>query len=46
MYGKKVRDSTTCLGYIEWTDDGQYVTYKNIDNFGMGQFKHFVRVQV
>jgi hypothetical protein len=26
MYGKKVRDSTTCLGYIEWTDDGQYVT--------------------
>lgn len=46
MYGKKVRDSTTCLGYIEWTDDGQYVTYKDIDIFGMEQFKDFVRAQV
>jgi hypothetical protein len=46
MYGKKVRDSTTCLGYIEWTDDSQHVSYKTISNFGMDQFKRFVRVQV
>jgi hypothetical protein len=26
MYAKKVRDSTTCLGYITWTDDGQRVS--------------------
>lgn len=46
MYGKKVRDSTTCLGYISWTDDSQYVSYKNINNFGMQHFRDFVRAQV
>jgi hypothetical protein len=46
MYGKKVRDSTTCLGYISWTDDSQYVSYKDINNFGMQHFKDFVRAQV
>jgi hypothetical protein len=46
MYGKKVRDSTTCLGFISWTDDNQYVSYKVINNFGMQHFKDFVRTQV
>lgn len=46
IYGKKVRDSTTCLGYISWTDDNQHVSYRNISNLGMEQFKRFVRTQV
>lgn len=26
--GKKLRDSTACLGYISWSDDGLSVSYK------------------
>ncbi|KAK3619415.1 hypothetical protein LTR56_024041 [Elasticomyces elasticus] len=26
VYGKSVRDSTTCLGYISWSDDGRSVS--------------------
>jgi hypothetical protein len=28
VYGKKIRDSTTSLGYIIWSDDGQKLNYK------------------
>jgi len=45
-YGKKVRDSTTCYGYISWTDDGESVSYKDIDGLGMEHFKQLVRHQV
>jgi hypothetical protein len=30
MYGKKVRGSTTCLGYIDWSDDGECISYKEL----------------
>ena len=46
MYGKKVRDSTTCLGYIAWSGDGQTVTYKDVAGLSIKHFKGFVRDQV
>lgn len=46
MYGKKVRDSTTCNGYISWTDDNECVSYKDISGLGMGQLKRLVKSQV
>ena len=46
MYGKKVRDSTTCLGYISWTDDAQCVSYKDLCGLSMSPFQGFVRDQV
>jgi hypothetical protein len=46
MYGKKVRDSTTCNGYISWTDDSEWISYKNISGLGMSQFKRLVASQV
>jgi hypothetical protein len=41
MYGRKVRDSTTCLGYISWSDDQETVSYKALE-LSMTQFKLFV----
>ena len=41
MYGRKVRDSTTCLGYISWSDDQEIVSYKALE-LSMTQFKLFV----
>ena len=46
VYGKKVRDSTTCLGYISWSDDGQSVTYKGVSGLTIDVFRKFVRDQV
>jgi hypothetical protein len=46
MYAKKIRDSTTCLGYITWTDDGQKVLYKNVRDLSMVGFQTFVRTEV
>jgi hypothetical protein len=46
MYGKKVRDSTTCLDYISWTDDDQSVSYKDITGLHMDQFKRLINEQV
>jgi hypothetical protein len=46
VYGKKVRDSTTCLGYITWSDDRQSVSYKDIPSLTMEAFRGFVRNQV
>ena len=45
-YGKQVRDSTPCLGYITWSDDELYVSYKEIHDFGMDSFHDFVKSQV
>jgi hypothetical protein len=41
MYGRKVRDSTTCLRYISWSDDQETVSYKALE-LSMTQFKLFV----
>lgn len=41
VYGRKVRDSTTCLGYISWSDNRETVSYKALE-LSMTQFKLFV----
>jgi hypothetical protein len=46
VYGKKIRDSTICLGYISWSDDGQSVTYKGVSGLTIDAFRKFVRDQV
>ena len=46
VYGKRVRDSTTCLGYITWADDHESVSYKNVCNLTMEDLRKFVRDQV
>lgn len=46
VYGKKVRDSTTCLGYITWSDDEKCVSYKDVCDLSMDCFRGFVRAQV
>jgi hypothetical protein len=40
-YGKQVCDSTTALGHITWSDDGQEVSYKKL-KIDMMAFKRFV----
>jgi hypothetical protein len=46
IYGKKVRDSTTCLGYISWSDDGKLLSYKGVRHLSIEAFRDFVRDQV
>jgi hypothetical protein len=46
MYGKKVRDSTTCLGVISWSDDDQSLSYKGIQHLSIQSFQDFARDQV
>src|SRR5450432_2096409 len=44
-YGKKIRNTTTSLGCIVWSDDGQKLEYKKLE-FTMVQLKLFVQQQV
>ena len=46
VYGKKIRDSTTSLGYISWADDGTAVSYKDISRLRMDDFRRLVHHQV
>ena len=46
VYGKKVRDSTTCLGYISWSDDDLSVSYKGVSHLEMSALRDFVRDQL
>ncbi|KAK3620999.1 hypothetical protein LTR22_025388 [Elasticomyces elasticus] len=46
MYEKKVRDLTTRLGYISWSDDNQTVSYKAIQSPSMEVFREFVVKQM
>jgi len=46
LYGKKVRDLTTCLGSISWSDDDPSVSYKGITNLTLDAFRGFIRDQV
>lgn len=43
-YGSKIRDSTTSLGYIEWSDDGQQLLYKELE-FTIEGLRGFSRKQ-
>ena len=45
VYGKKIRDSTTHLGYIIWSDDGQKLDYRELE-LSMSGLKQFIRQQV
>jgi hypothetical protein len=44
-YGKRIRNSTTSLGYIYWSDDHEKLTYKQLE-MTMAGFKGFVRTEV
>lgn len=44
-YGKKIRNSSTSLGYIYWSDDHERLTYKQLE-LSMVDFKEFVATQV
>ena len=44
-YGKKVRNSTTSLGYIQWSEDKESLSYK-ITELRMNGFKDFIRTEV
>jgi len=46
MCGKKVRHSTTCLGYISWSEDKQAVSYKAVHGLSMDVVRDFVAKQV
>jgi hypothetical protein len=44
-YGAKLRDNTTCLGFVEWSDDGQKLCYKSLE-LTMNGLRWFLRDQV
>ena len=44
-YGKQVRNHTTPLGYIQWSEDNQILSYKNF-TLNMRDFRRFIREQV
>jgi hypothetical protein len=46
VYGKTMRDLTTCLGYISWSDDGHSVSYKGVRHLDMSALRYFVRDQL
>lgn len=46
VYGKKIRDSTTCLSYVSWSDDNFSVSYKGVRHLSMDALRNFVREQV
>ena len=44
-YGKKIRNSSTSLGYIYWSNDYERLTYKQLE-LSIANFKKFVATQV
>lgn len=44
-FGKKIRDSITSIGYVQWSEDGQTLSYCNIE-LQVPQFKDFVAQKV
>lgn len=44
-YGKKIRESTTCLGSLIWSDDGEKLSYMNLE-LSMSQLRYFIRFQL
>ena len=44
-YGAVVRNNTTAAGFIEWTDDGQNISYKGVQ-LNMNHLKWFLRDQM
>lgn len=46
IYAKKVRDQTTSLGYIDWDEGAEAVSYKDISCLSMADLKRFIAGQV
>jgi hypothetical protein len=44
-YGKQVRETSTCLGSIIWSENGQRLTYGELD-LTLAQFRAFLQQQV
>jgi len=44
-YGKKIRDTTTSLGYLIWSDDGEVLEYRGL-RLSMTGLRQFMRHQV
>ncbi|GAB7336620.1 hypothetical protein MBLNU13_g10315t1 [Cladosporium sp. NU13] len=44
-FGKKIRDSTTSIGYIQWSEDEKTLFYKDLE-LRISDFQAFVRAQV
>jgi hypothetical protein len=44
-YSKRVRDSMTSLGYIQWSEDNETIFYKDLE-IHVGSFRKFVVMQV
>ena len=44
-YSKKIRNSSTSLGYIYWSDNYERLTYKQLE-LSIANFKKFVATQV
>jgi hypothetical protein len=44
-YGKKIRNSSTSLGYIYWSDDYERLTYKQLE-LNIADLKKFVATEV
>jgi hypothetical protein len=44
-YGAKLRDNTTCSGFVEWLDDGEKLCYKLLE-LTMNGLRWFLRDQV
>jgi hypothetical protein len=44
-YGKSVQETTTALGYIIWSEDGEEIKYRGLE-MSMSGFKHFVLQEV
>lgn len=45
-HAKKVRDTTTSLAFISWTEDGAAVSYKDISCLTMIRLREFIRLEV
>jgi hypothetical protein len=44
-YGKQIRDSTTSLGYMRWSEDAQTIHYRDLE-LPITSFRQFVHEQV
>jgi hypothetical protein len=44
-YGKRIRETSTCLGHMKWSDNGQHLSYRGLE-LSKTQFGRFVQHQI
>jgi hypothetical protein len=44
-FGKQINKITISLGYISWTDNGEYLSYKELE-LGITELKKFLATQI